>query len=79
MGLTFAGALIGMGITFSIVKPFIPWVVLGGVCLGAAVGVWYIISHFDALRQIVTKGAIKSDLSIGAQKLVTACQNLPTK
>lgn len=80
MGLTFAGALIGMGVTFSIVKPFIPWIVLGGVGLGAAIGVWYVIANFDALKQVIHKGPSKEDLTVGAQKLVTACQNLiPTK
>lgn len=77
MGLTFAAALIGMGITFSIVKPFIPWIILGGVGIGAIVGVWYVIANFDALKQVIHKGPIKEDLTLSAQKLVTACQNLP--
>ena len=80
MGLTFAASLIGMGITFSIVKPFIPWIVLGGVGFGAAIGVWYVIVNFDALKQVIHKGPAKEDLTVSAQKLVTACQNLtPTK
>lgn len=75
MGLTFAAALIGMGITFSIVKPFIPWIVLGGVGLGAIVGVWYVIANFDALRQVIHR--TPEDLTPAVQKLVTVCQNLP--
>lgn len=75
MGLTFAAALIGMGITFAIVKPFIPWIVLGGVGLGAIVGVWYVIANFDALRQVIHR--VPEDLTPAAQKLVQACQNLP--
>lgn len=75
MGLTFAAALIGMGITFAIVKPFIPWIVLGGVGLGAIVGVWYVIANFDALRQVIHR--TPEELTPAVQKLVTVCQNLP--
>jgi hypothetical protein len=75
IGLTFAASLIGMGITFSIVKPFIPWIVLGGLAFGVGIGVWYIIANFDTLRQFIHRD--KEDLTLRAQNLVTACQNLP--
>ncbi len=76
MGLTFAGVVMGMGITFSIIKPFLPIIVLSGIAIGVGIGVWYIIANFDALRQFIHKDN-KDDLTAGAQKLVTACQNLP--
>jgi hypothetical protein len=75
IGLTFAGIVMGMGITFSIMKPFLPMIVFGGVAIGVGIGVWYVIANFDALRQFIHKD--KDDLTAGAQKLVTACQNLP--
>jgi uncharacterized membrane protein len=75
MGITFAGCLIGMGITFAIVKPFIPWVILGGVVIGAGIGVWYIVSHFNALRSVIQG----NELTPGTQNLVNVCQNLVSK
>lgn len=74
-GLIFAGSVMGMGVTFSIIKPFLPMIVLSGVAIGVGIGVWYVIANFDALRQFIHKD--KDDLTAGAQKLVTVCQNLP--
>jgi hypothetical protein len=75
MGITFAGCLMAMGITFAIIKPFIPIVVLGSVVIGAAIGIWYIVANFDALRQVIHKD--QDALTSGAQNLVNVCQNLP--
>ncbi len=77
MGLTFAGTLIGCAITFSVVKPFIPFIVLGLLALMVALGIWYLIANFDALRQFVHKD--KPDLTVRAQKLVEVCEALPPK
>lgn len=77
IGLTFAGTLMGLGITFSIIKPFLPLMVLSCVAIGVGIGVWYIIANFDALRQFIHKDPINDNLSSGAKKLVVACQNLP--
>lgn len=72
MGLTFAGTIIAMGLTFSIIKPFIPWLVLAGVACGVAVGVWAIIANFDTLRQLIHKEP--EELTKRARNLVDQCQ-----
>ncbi len=72
IGLTFAGALIGMGITFSVMKPFIPWLVLGGVAIGVGLGVMFLVHNWQTLKGYVKLD--KEDLPESQQKLIEACQ-----
>jgi len=73
MGITFCAAVIGMGITFSIMKPYIPWIVFSGCAIGALIGVWYIVSHFKMLKEYV-KVDNDDDLSPKTKALIEICQ-----
>lgn len=76
MGLVTSAILLGCGIVFAVIKPFIPWLVLGTLAVAFAVGVWYIVVNWSAIKQLVHND--RPELTPAAQKLVEAaqCQNL---
>lgn len=76
VGLVTSAILLGCGIVFAVIKPLIPWLVLGSLAAAFVVGVWYIVIHWSTIKQLVNKDS--SDLTKSAQKIVeaAACQNL---
>lgn len=75
-GITFAGALLGCGIVFAVMKPFIPIIVMSTLAIAVVIGVWYGIRHFDVLKQLANKD--EEDLTPYAKKIVDACKIPPT-
>lgn len=80
IGLTVAAILLGCGIFFAVMKPFIPWIVLGCVGIMCAIGVWFIIANFHLLKKVIRldTSEYKTKLTSKEQKIVEQCQPLPT-
>ncbi len=75
VGLTVAATLLISSMVFAVVKPFIPWIVLGALGIGLLIGLWFIISNFHLLKKIIhlDKAEYKENLTPQEQKIVEAC------
>ena len=77
MGITFGLIMLGLGISFFVLKLVISFVVMGGAVLMLGILVWYLVINFDTIKQFVHKD--KQDLTPSAKNLVEICENLPQK
>jgi glucan phosphoethanolaminetransferase (alkaline phosphatase superfamily) len=79
IGATVAGILLAVSIFFSVVKPFIPWIVLGTLGIALLIGLWFIIVNFHLLRKVIhlDKNEYKAELTTHEQKIVAQCQTPP--
>jgi hypothetical protein len=75
IGITSALTMLAMGVTFAVMKPFIPFIVMGMMAIGAAIGIWYLIVNFKTLKNFVHKD--KDQLTAAEQKLITVCETIP--
>jgi len=76
-GIVFAVTMLAMGVTFAVMRPYIPFIIMGAVVIGIAGLIWYLIVNFDTIKQFVHKD--KEDLTPAARNIVEVCQNLPQK
>ncbi len=72
IGLTFFGGVIVSAMTFAVIKPYFPWIVLGGFVIGAAIGVWYLMRNWKTLREYVHKD--EEQLNAVDKKMVELCK-----